>query len=294
MPDDDLNNGRRYSITHGLISLASIFTVGRLVCGFFAINSTYTGLLRNSAMATRDAGSGAFDRAACAIFIGILCDGLDGLVARLTGRASDFGREMDSLVDIVTFGMAPALLGLFWGVLPAQQSLAGSARQALGVAGWIAACAFLVSGVGRLARFNLMQETESNKDHALGLAIPCAAAVVAAIIHIVKHPIQTWPFALGWLGLYVFLSFLMVSRLQYETLRAFPHSLRRGPVLLLLGILAVWLVWLYSGPVLLAAAAGYAISGPLAYLTNLFRSQHQQNKTGIPDPEPEARRLPRL
>jgi CDP-diacylglycerol--serine O-phosphatidyltransferase len=255
----------RDSIRYGLVSLASIFTMGRVVCGFFAIVSTFSAMAQLST-GTEDAGSAAFDRAALAIFCGIVCDCLDGFVARLTGRASDFGREMDSLVDILTFGMAPALLVFFWGMMRAEQSLAGVPRQVLTIAGWVAACVFLIAGVGRLARFNLMTERQGRQNHAVGLAIPGAAAVIAAVVHLARRPPQNWKVAAAWLLLNAVISLLMISRLPYETLQSFPQRLRRVSVLLPLGLLMLAAIYYYSGPVLLTAAAGYAISGPMLAL----------------------------
>jgi CDP-diacylglycerol--serine O-phosphatidyltransferase len=166
-----------------LASLASVFTIGRLVCGFLAIVLTFKGMSQISAPTDSSHGLLAFDGAASAIFWGILCDCLDGVVARLTGRASDFGREMDSLVDILTFGMAPALLGLFWGVVPVQRTLDRMPGELLNVAGALVANAFLVCGVARLARYNLMAEqAKGDANQAVGLAIPGAAAVLAAVI----------------------------------------------------------------------------------------------------------------
>lgn len=98
LPDQIKN---RDSIRHGLVSLASIFTIGRLLCGVFSIASTFRGMHLSAKPAGLHQGLLAFDHAARAVFWGIRCDGLDGPVARLTGRASDFGRELDSPVGYV-------------------------------------------------------------------------------------------------------------------------------------------------------------------------------------------------
>jgi CDP-diacylglycerol---serine O-phosphatidyltransferase len=270
LPDQIKN---RDSIRHGLVSLASIFTIGRLLCGVFSVVSTFRGMHLIAEPAGLHEGLLAFDDAACAVFWGILCDGLDGPVARLTGRASDFGRELDSLVDVLTFGMAPTLLAMFWGVEPVQRMLGSVPSHLLSAAGWAVGCGFLLSGVGRLARFNLMAEQKGNHGQAVGLAIPCAAAVVAAVIHFARRPPDSWQGAVAWLALMALLSLLMVSRTPYETLHSFPSTLRRATVLFPLGGFLLWAVWYHSVHLLLIAAVGYAVSGPLVYAAAFFRSR---------------------
>ncbi len=263
----------RDSVWHGLISLPSVFTIGRIVCGFFAVASTFKGMHFALEAGGWDRGVLAFDRAAEAIGLGIVCDCLDGFVARLTGKASDFGRELDSLVDVLTFGLAPALMVFFWGVMPVQLTLSTGPARALGAAGWIVACTFLVCGVGRLARFNLMAQQDSSHTHFVGLAIPGGGAVIASVIHFTKHPPADWQRGVAWLVLVVTLALLMVSRVRYPTLHAFPFVLRRiGFLVPLLG-LTFWAVWYYSEQTLLIMAICYAISGPLAYVGTLLRSQ---------------------
>jgi len=263
----------RDSIWYGLISLPSVFTIGRIVCGLFAVASTFKGMHFTSEAGGWDRGVLAFDRAAEAIGLGIVCDCLDGFVARLTGRASDFGRQLDSLVDVLTFGLAPALLAFYWGVMPVQSTLSALPARVLGAAGWIVACTFLVCGVGRLARFNLLAEQDCSHTHFVGLAVPGGGAVIAAVIHFAKRPPDDWRREVAWLVLVAILALLMVSRIRYLTLHAFPLALRRiGFLVPLLG-LTFLAVWYYSEQILLTMAISYAMSGPLAYIGTLFHRQ---------------------
>jgi len=263
----------RDSIWHGLISLPSVFTIGRIVCGFFAVASTFKGT--HLAAEGGDWGRSmiAFDRAAEAIGLGIVCDCLDGFVARLIGRASDFGRELDSLVDVLTFGLAPALMVFFWGITPVQLRLGAGQARALGAAGWVVACTFLVCGIGRLARFNLMAQQDDGQTHFVGLAIPGGAAVIASVIYFAKRPPADWQQGVAWLVLVVTLALLMVSRVRYPTLHALPFVLRRARYLVPLLGLTFWAVWYHSEQTLLTIAVCYAISGPLTYVGTLLRPQ---------------------
>lgn len=256
------------SIWHGLISLPSVFTIGRVVCGFFSVALTFKGMHLASQPGSWDLGVLAFDHASEAIGLGIVCDCLDGFVARLTGRASDFGRELDSLVDVLTFGLAPALLAVYWGIVPLQPNLSALPARVLGAAGWIVACTFLVCGVGRLARFNLQAEKDCSHTYFVGLAVPGGGAVIAAVVHFAKHPPNDWQRGVAWLVLVAILALLMVSRIRYLTFHAFP--LRRiGFLVPLLGLIFLG-VWFYSEQILLIMAICYALSGPVTYVGSLF------------------------
>lgn len=273
MPLSQVYKSNRDSISYGLLSLASVFTIGRLLFGVLAIVSTFEGGQFVSQTSRMAQATVALDRAACAIFWGVLCDGLDGLVARLTARASVFGTELDSLVDVITFGLAPAFLVMFWGVAPVEHILDARSAQVLTSVGWTVSCGFLVAGVARLARFNVMHEQKRNTRHAVGLAIPCAAAAVAASVHFLKRPPASERGALLWLAFVALLSILMVSRIPYQTLHAVPGILRRPAVVAFMGCLLLAAVWYYSGQLFLVMALAYAISGPLVYVVTSFQMQ---------------------
>jgi CDP-diacylglycerol--serine O-phosphatidyltransferase len=138
----------------GVYLIPSLFTAGNLICGFFSIISTF---------------NGNYLHAAYFIILANVLDGLDGYAARLTRSTSQFGVEFDSLADVVSFGVAPAILVYFWALVP------------WGTWGWLAACTFVVCGALRLSRFNV-QSIGPAKGHFVGLPIPAAAEMIAAIV----------------------------------------------------------------------------------------------------------------
>jgi CDP-diacylglycerol--serine O-phosphatidyltransferase len=221
-----------------------------------------------------DLGLLGFDNAARAIGLAIIFDVLDGKIARLVGSASNFGREFDSLADILAFGMAPALLCFVWGVAPALTDARTTSPGLLNVAGWFVACAFLVCGALRLARFNLDSEQPvSEHRHFVGLPIPGGAAVIAAIVHFVKRPIDDFGYAVAWLFLVGILGLLMISRLPYKAFVPMPGRMRHRVLLLVFVCLLVSLFWAYANYVILLLVLGYVISAPIAYVVLRLRSR---------------------
>ena len=138
----------------GVYLFPSLFTAGNLICGFFSVISTF---------------NGDYVRATYFIILANVLDGLDGYAARLTRSTSQFGVEFDSLADVVSFGVAPAILVYFWALIP------------WGTWGWLAACTFVVCGALRLSRFNV-QSTAPAKGYFVGLPIPAAAEMIASIV----------------------------------------------------------------------------------------------------------------
>ncbi|MFT4763144.1 MAG: CDP-diacylglycerol--serine O-phosphatidyltransferase, partial [Oleispira sp.] len=163
--NDDIQNGATESQdcatdsspkprNKGIYLLPNLFTTGALFFGFYAVVASMNGL---------------FSNASIAIFIAMILDGLDGRVARLTNTQSDFGAEYDSLADMVSFGVAPALVAFSW------------ALQDLGKIGWVAAFVYVAGAALRLARFNTQIDT-ADKNYFTGLASPAAAAIVAGTV----------------------------------------------------------------------------------------------------------------
>src|SRR5438128_2685254 len=161
-------------IRRSLSIVPSLFTVGNIFCGFYSIVSTLRG---------------NWDYAAILIGIGYILDGLDGRVARLTKTASDFGLQLDSLADVITFGIAPGVLAFSWG-FGASEGIEGSVARHVHQLGSLASFAFVVCGALRLARFNLqakLPETTS-KRYFVGLPIPAGAGMIAAVVHFFQMP----------------------------------------------------------------------------------------------------------
>ena len=252
--------------------LPSLFTVGTLVCGYFAVLATLKGTLQIPANA--EAARWSFDSAARAILWGALFDSLDGRIARLTNSTSDFGREFDALADVITFGVAPAFLAFAWGVRPLEPvygaEIVQHILQHLRQAGWIITFAFVICGAARLARFNI-QSTSSDRRYFVGLPIPAGACVIAATAHFFQYPLNDWKYGLGWLGVIGILAFLMVSRVRYYSFKTLDLRRRRSYLVIILLGLIVYMLVAYSEPVLLILALSYALSGPVSRGISKFR-----------------------
>ena len=243
--------------------LPSLFTAGNIAAGFYAIVQ--------SVLATTSHQQIYFDHAALAILFAIPFDALDGRIARMTNTASDFGRELDSLADVITFGVAPSVLAYTWGtrMLPMVGNL--KMRQSVLDAGVFICFLFLVCGACRLARFNVtVNPLPSNpgrpgRRYFVGMPIPAAAGVVASVVHCFDgSPIDRPYVAMIWLALISFIGFLMVSRWRFWSgkeigLRS-QHTMRLFVLLVLLCTLLVY----FSNYLLIAVALAYMVSGMTA------------------------------
>src|SRR5258708_1429853 len=177
---------RSTKLRRGIFLLPSMFTVANLLCGYYAVVASFVG------------GPEEFDRAAKAIGFAILFDSLDGRVARMTGTTSEFGVQFDSLADVVSFGVAPALMAYAWGVrsLPGQDTLA---VEQISQVGWICCLLFLICCAWRLARFNVQGMAPGSSKNFVGLPTPAAAGVIAAFVHGLKTPLHDERWAMVWL-----------------------------------------------------------------------------------------------
>jgi CDP-diacylglycerol--serine O-phosphatidyltransferase len=258
-------------LRRGIYLLPSLFTVGTLICGFYAILQS----LRGAGLLAMQADAHlAFDYAARAIGWAIVFDGLDGRIARMTNASSEFGREFDSLADVITFGLAPALLAFSWGVRPVAGVQGLPVVHHLPQIGLVVTFGFLICGAARLARFNIDSVKPTTDRRAfVGLPIPGAAGVIAATVHFFKDPISEWPFVLVFLALVASLAFLMVSRVRYPSFKAFDLRRRRSFLTIILIGLIVLGVWAFSEQVLLILALVYASSGPVSRLVSKIRPQ---------------------
>jgi CDP-diacylglycerol--serine O-phosphatidyltransferase len=259
----------------GIYLLPSLFTAGTLVCGYVAILSTLRG---------------DFDDAAKAIGYAVLFDALDGRIARLTNSTSDFGREFDSLADVISFGVAPAFLAFAWGVRPIQDILGTQLVQHLRQAGWVVTFAFVICGAARLARFNIHSlRPATDRRHFVGLPIPGGAGVVAAVVHWAKYPVNDWAYGSAWLIVVALLAFLMVSRMRYPTFKTIDLRRRRSYMVIILIGITVYAIWAYSEYALLVIAVTYALYGPLARVVSKLRPRPPaQNVESSPGSEVHA------
>lgn len=270
--DPRSKKARHGRLRRGIYILPSFFTVGTLVCGYYALLSTLRGTQMLAAGLDTSLSLVPFDNAAKAIGWAILFDGLDGRIARLTNSSSDFGREFDSLADVITFGIAPAFLAYAWGVRAVDEVYGTEILQYFRQVGWIVTFLFAICGAARLARFNIdSSKGSSDRRYFIGLPIPAGAGVVAALVHWAKIPVYDWPYGIIWLGVIAVLGLLMVSRVRYYSFKSFDLRRRRPYVAIIVIGLIVWGIWAFSEQVLLMIALTYLLSGPIARLTSKFR-----------------------
>jgi CDP-diacylglycerol--serine O-phosphatidyltransferase len=272
----------RRGIRRGIYVLPSLFTVGTLVCGYFAILSTQRAgqLLAAAAAATLASkaaelsalATAALDGASKALGWAIVFDGLDGRIARMTNTATPFGRELDSLADVIAFGVAPAVLAYVWGVRGLGEMTGGQQFQNLRELAGILTFAYVICGAARLARFNIdAVKPSSDRRFFVGMPIPAAAGFVAAIVHFWKQPLTSWQFSLAWLLIVGILGYLMVSRMRYWSFKTLNLRKRRSYLAVIVIALAIGGIWLYSEPVLLTLAVTYAISGIVLRIISKIR-----------------------
>jgi CDP-diacylglycerol--serine O-phosphatidyltransferase len=216
---------------------------------------------------------GNWDFAAILIGIGYILDGLDGRIARLTKTTSDFGVQLDSIADVVTFGVAPAFLAFNWGFGPSE-GLQGYVANDVHQLGFLATFAFLVCGALRLARFNIQTKKPvetSAKRYFVGLPIPAAAGMVASIVHFFKTPTEMVGSALLWGLLIVLLAVLMISTVRYSSFKEFDVKKAKPSRALFVTAMLIGLIIFYSEEMLLAMATIYVSSGPVGELIQLVR-----------------------
>lgn len=251
-----MNQQTNHRLRRGIYILPSLFTVGNLLCGYYSILSSAGGTVPE------------LDRAAKLIGIAVVLDALDGRVARMSNVSSSFGKEFDSLADVISFGIAPAFLALVWGLRGLNPAAASnpSLVQHIYQVGWIATFAFVICGAWRLARFNIQagepaHPTLPSHRYFVGMPIPAAAGVIAAIVHAVQDPITEWYWAAGWLALVFGLAALMISPIRYYSFKHLDLR-RRRPSVVVIGLgLLVWSIVVYSRVVLLLIAVAYLLAG---------------------------------
>jgi CDP-diacylglycerol--serine O-phosphatidyltransferase len=244
--------GRRFR--RGVYLLPSLFTMGNMFCGYACI-----------VYAMR----GEFSTAAPFIAIAIVLDMLDGRIARMTGSTSAFGIEFDSLADVISFGLAPAILSFAWGLYPLQRL------------GWAASFIFVAAAAVRLARFNIQHGVQDKRFFA-GLPSPAAAAVPASTVFAYPAGVQTYSEALPVLAMVIIPALLMVSTIRFRSFKTFDLQARRSYAVLIL--VAVGLALLASHPevILVAMAYLYLASGPVGMAWQRLRRRE------VAKPAPET------
>jgi CDP-diacylglycerol---serine O-phosphatidyltransferase len=220
----------------GIYILPNLFTTAALFAGFYAIVQAM---------------NGQFEYAPAAIFIAMIMDGLDGRVARWTHTESDFGAEYDSLSDMVSFGLAPALVIYEW------------ALSGLGKLGWLVAFLYAAAAALRLARFNV-QVGSVDKRYFVGLPSPSAAALVVGLVWVLhSYGVPGKEMSFLALGFTLFAAVAMVSNIRYFSFKQFNVKERAPFVAVLAVVLVFVLISLDPPQVLFLIFFGYGLSGPL-------------------------------
>lgn len=275
-------------------ALPTLFTAGNIFLGYLSIVRTIQGALSfgsHPILAQQD-----FEVAAKTIGLAVVLDGLDGRIARMTNTTSEFGRELDSLADVISFGIAPAILAYIWGVTFVTSTVGAFTLSHLQRAGELVAFLFLACGAARLARFNIQKNPmpsnpgAPHRKYFVGLPIPAGAGMVATVIFASNStPITDFGWSIAWLALLGLLSFLMVSAWRYWSFKELNLSRPRSPLILVLMCLAIYGIWNWSQAVLLILATIYVSSGLFIRVGGLLRRvMRPKSKPPAPKQTPEV------
>jgi len=261
---------RKRQLRRGVYVLPSLFTIGNILLGFYAIILG----LRSGGILPKDPHPTeihfGFQLAAGLVFAAAILDAMDGRIARLTGTESDFGKEYDSLADVFTFGVVPALLTYLWGLYE------------WGRIGWLVPFFYLVCTATRLARFNVQTRVVDSRFF-VGLPAPAAAGSICSILFFA--PDSAWR---EWMQLLMLVALmligtLMVSTFRYTSFKKFDLR-KRWSFRALVPFAAILLVVVFEPrATFLAIAVLFALSGPVAYLTSRLRPRRRGDE---PPPGP--------
>jgi CDP-diacylglycerol---serine O-phosphatidyltransferase len=235
---------RRGRFRRGVYLLPSLLTLGNMFCGYACV--VY-------------AMHGEFETAAPFIGFAIVLDMLDGRIARLTGTASAFGVEFDSLADIISFGMAPAILSFAWGLQP------------LGRLGWAAGFMFVTAAAMRLARFNIQSGSAGDKRYFVGMPSPAAAAVPAATVFAYPFGLHDYREALPALAMVLVPAILMVSTIRFRSFKTLDLQKPRPYTVLILIAAGITLITTHPRFVLVLLAYAYLVSAFVGMAATRFR-----------------------
>ncbi len=250
--------------SRGIYLLPNLFTTGAMFFGFYAIVAGITG---------------RFSSAAIAVFVAALLDSMDGRVARLTHTQTDFGVQYDSLSDLVSFGLAPALVLYTWSLHFLRDYGAS-----WGKFGWAAAFIYAACAALRLARFNT-QVGVADKRYFQGLASPAAAGVCMAFVWAMqKDGVQGADLAFVTPVLAIVVGLLMVSRVRYVSFKAWPGNDKVSFLWIIAAVLILFLLTIDTAHVLLAVLALYVVSGPVMTAIGMARRRRGRHRVGPPPP----------
>jgi CDP-diacylglycerol--serine O-phosphatidyltransferase len=250
----------RRRFRRGVYLLPSLFTMGNMFCGYACI-----------VYAMR----GEYETAAPFIGFAYVLDVLDGRVARLTGGESEFGLQFDSLADVVSFGMAPAILSFQWGL------------SSLGRLGWAAGFMFLACAAMRLARFNI--QSGGDKRYFVGMPSPAAAAIPASTVYLYPDGLYDYRAALPALAMVLVPAVLMVSTIRFRSFKTLDSQNRRPYTVLIFVAAGIMLIATHPRIVLVAMAYSYLASAFIGMAISRFRHRGAPAVAGA-DPRADADR----
>ncbi len=285
-------NPERRGLRKGVYLIPSAFTAANIGMGFYAVMAAvrafqFIGTGNDGGLVQASA---YLDNAAKAIGWALLFDMLDGRIARMTKTTTEIGVQLDSMADIVTFGLAPAVLAYVWGYGATLQE--GSGLHSLA---WFMSFMYLMCGGFRLARFNVQASrprilaeglVKTDKKNFVGLPIPVAGGLIAAIIHFAPLPlVQYGPeraqiYSLLLMGLVGALGVLMISTLRFSSFKTVGTK-RRGMRTIILALALGMLIFLYSRYVLLVIVVAYILNGLLGRMFALFRRRGEPAETAV-------------
>jgi CDP-diacylglycerol--serine O-phosphatidyltransferase len=242
---------RRRGVRRGVYLLPSLLTMGNMFCGYLCVLYAIRG---------------QFDIAAPLIGVAVVLDMLDGRIARMTGTATAFGVEFDSLADVISFGIAPAVLTFMWGLQPLHRL------------GWAVGFIYLTAAALRLARFNIQSVRSTDKRHFVGMPSPAAAALPASTVFFYPEGLQDPRWAFVALALMVVPALLMVSTIRFSSFKTVDTQRWRSYKVLALVALVIAVIQLHPSIVLLGLAYLYMLTGISAAVWARFR------RRGTPPP----------
>jgi len=258
----------RARLRRGIFLLPAMMTTANLLCGYYAVVASIVGTPED------------FNHAAKAIGIAIVFDSLDGRVARMTGTNTEFGVQFDSLADVVSFGVAPAVLAYAWGVRGVM-NLASEPLRQLGHFGWLCCLAFLICCAWRLARFNVQGMAPGGSKYFVGMPTPAAAGVIASIVHGFRKdgplgiggPLLDWHWSVALLLLAVALAGLMTSKIRFYSFKDLPWGKKQPGFLILLLAIFGAVIWNFSELALLILALTYALTAVILHVVRFTRQR---------------------
>jgi CDP-diacylglycerol--serine O-phosphatidyltransferase len=289
--EQDSPNPPRRGLRKGVYLIPSVFTAANIGMGFFSVMESLRGFQFVGSAGADLAKAGVhFDKAAVAIGWALLFDMLDGRIARLTKTTTEIGIQLDSLADVVTFGLAPAVLAFVWGY--GASLTEGTNLHSLA---WFISFMYLMCGTFRLARFNVQASRpriiaegtiKVDKKSFVGLPIPVAGCLIAAIVHFAPTPLLAFgperaEIYSGLLMLLVgVLSVMMISTLRFSSFKT-VGTRTRSTRTIILAVAIGMLIFLYSRYVLLALVLAYILLGLLSRLIGMFWRRPDSVETKI-------------